>query len=274
MSLGHLGLIGFGSIGRELLEILKREESLPRRLCVVVRPGREEETAGVLADLVPGVATKVLTSGTDLAAARPHLVVEAAGHGGLRDHALPCLRAGIETIVVSIGALADEALHAEALAAAEAGGARLVLPAGAVGGIDILSALRLSGVTRLVYTSRKPPQAWAGTPAETLLDLAGLTEPAVFFTGNARRAALEYPKNANVAATLALAGPGFEATEVRMMADPGITQNVHEFEVEAGAAAFSIRIEGRPSPGNARTSLTTVYSVAREVLNRSRRVSI
>lgn len=272
MSLGHLGLIGFGNIGRELLDILRKQEALPRRICVVVRPGREAETAAILAETVPGVAARVLTAGDDLAAARPHLVIEAAGHQGLRDHALPCLRAGLDTVVVSIGALADEALHDEVLAAAEAGGAQLILPAGAVGGIDILSALRLSGISRIVYTSRKPPAAWAGTPAEALLDLGGLSEAATFFTGTARQAALDYPKNANVAATLALAGPGFEATEVRMIADPSIPRNIHEFEVEAGAASFSIRIEGHPSPGNPRTSLTTVYSVAREVLNRSRRV--
>jgi len=150
----------------------------------------------------------------------------------------------------------------------------MILPAGAVGGIDLLSALRPSGIKSLRYTGRKPPMAWTGTPAEGLLDLPSLTEPAVFFTGTARDAARLYPKNANVAATLALAGPGFEGTEVQLVADPTITRNVHEVAVTAGAGDFHIRIEGKPAPDNPKTSLATVYSLAREVLNRSREVAI
>ena len=154
------------------------------------------------------------------------------------------------------------------------GGARMILPAGAVGGIDILAALRPSGIASVTYTGRKPPRAWAGTPAEGLLDLAALTDEAVFFSGTAREAALQYPKNANVAATVALAGAGLEATRVRLIADPAISANVHEIAVQAGAAEFTIRITGHPSPDNPKTSLTTVYSVAREILNRSREVAI
>ena len=107
-----------------------------------------------------------------------------------------------------------------------------------------------------------------------MLDLASLTEPTTFFTGNARDAALQYPKNANVAATLALAGIGFEDTQVRMIADPQVTQNIHEYSVTSGAADYTMRIQGNPSPDNPKTSVATVYSAAREVLNRLREVAI
>ncbi len=96
----------------------------------------------------------------------------------------------------------------------------------------------------------------------------------LFFEGSAREAALAYPRNANVAATLALAGIGFDATSVRLVADPGVTQNLHEYRVRAAAADYSITIAGHPSPENPKTSAATALSVAREVMNRQRRLAI
>jgi aspartate dehydrogenase len=256
----HLGVIGYGTIAQMMLDALRDQGAAPARLTVLAR--RAVDIPG--ADVVHDAAA--------LIAARPDLVVECAGHAAVRDHATATLAAGIETVIVSVGALADEALLAAVRGAARAGGARAVLPAGAVGAIDALAALRLSGLHALTYTGRKPPMAWAGSPAEAMIDLATLTEPAVIFEGTARAAALAYPKNANVAATVALAGAGFDATTVRLIADPGVTRNVHEISVTAGAADFTFRIEGNPAPANPKTSATTALSVAREVINRSREI--
>lgn len=253
----HLGLIGYGSIARALVGLIGPGV----RVTALVRPGAAGPDGAV-------------TSAAALIAAKPDLVVECAGHAAVRDHATACLRAGFETVIVSIGALADAALEAEVIAAAEAGQTRAILPAGAIGGVDLLSALRPSGISEVTYTGRKPPLAWTGTPAERVLDLAALTEAAVFFEGSAREAALAYPKNANVAATLALAGIGFDETRVRLVADPGVTQNVHEYRVRSGAADYSIAIAGHPSPENPKTSAATALSVAREVQNRQRRLAI
>jgi aspartate dehydrogenase len=268
----HLGLIGYGNIARALLRVLAREGAAPARLSVLVRAPRTAETRAALAADFAG-ASHVVTDAAALVAQGPDLVVECAGHSAVQDHATLVLAAGIDTVITSIGALADAALL-HALEGAAQGGARAVLPAGAIGGIDLLSALRPSGIASVVYTGRKPPMAWAGTPAEGLLDLTTLREPATFFTGTAGDAARDYPKNANVAATLALAGVGFAATQVRLVADPTITRNIHDVSVSAGAADFSITIAGTPSPDNPKTSLATVYSVAREVMNRQRKVAI
>ena len=91
----------------------------------------------------------------------------------------------------------------------------------------------------------------------------------MFFEGSAREAAQTYPFNANVTATLALAGIGFEDTKVRLVADPGVTRNVHEFSVRSACGDFTMRLEGFPSPANPKTSLLAGYSVARELLNRA-----
>jgi aspartate dehydrogenase len=269
----HLGLIGYGNIARTLMGVLAREGAAPVRVTTLSLPEFADATHAALNQDFAGPA-EVVTDSDSLIRARPDLVVECAGQSAVTDHATAVLRAGIETVIVSIGALADPGLLAAVEAAAEQGKARIVLPGGAMGAIDLLSALRPSGINAVVYTGRKPPLAWTGTPAETLLDLRALTQATAFFTGNARAAATQYPKNANVAATLALAGIGFEGTQVRLIADPGVTKNIHEVSVTAGAADYTIRIEGHPSPDNPKTSVTTVYSVAREVMNRSRRVAI
>lgn len=260
----RLALIGFGNIAQTLLEVLAREGAPPETVQALVRaPDRPALRARA------AVAGVVLTGDRGaLLAMEPDLVVECAGQGAVETHIPACLSAGVDCIVASVGALADATLHARLDAAARTGRSRLVLPAGAIGAVDLLAALRLSGIGTLRYTGRKPPMAWTDTPAEALVDLRGLRAPAVFFEGTAREAAVRFHKNANVAATLAVAGPGFDAVAVRLIADPGITVNVHEIDASASAADFSIRIEGKPSPDNPRTSLATVYSIARAILNR------
>lgn len=256
----HLGLIGHGAVARGLLAALSQVGGVPAHLTVLARRPLDLPDA------------RVVQRAGELVAARPDLVVECAGHDAVRAYACATLRAGIETVIVSAGALADPALLAEVRAAANAGRSRAIVPAGAVGAIDVLAALRPSGLTSVTYTGRKPPRAWVGSPAEATHDLAALTDPTVIFEGTAGEAARRFPQNANVAATVALAGAGFEATRVRLIADPTATRNEHEIAVTAGAADFSFRIAGHPAPDNPRTSATTALSVARAVLNRSRAI--
>ena len=137
----------------------------------------------------------------------------------VRDHGAEVLRAdaGIDLMVISTGALADDETHGRLLAAARRGGSRMLLPAGAIAGIDGLVALRAGGLTGVRYTSVKPPAAWRGTLAEELVDLSTLDQPVAFFEGSARDAAQSYPKNANLAATRCAGG-------TRPRRDPGDTR--------------------------------------------------
>ena len=147
----------------------------------------------------------------------------------------------------------------------------MLLPAGAVGGIDAIAAMRLGGLSSVRYRSRKPPIAWRGTPAENIVDLGKLAAPTILYTGNARAAALNYPQNANVAAAVALAGLGFESTQVELVADPGAPGNVHEIEAEGAAGRFAITLQGKPSRTNPKTSALAALSVARALLERVQR---
>ncbi|MBN9526131.1 MAG: aspartate dehydrogenase [Alphaproteobacteria bacterium] len=265
-----VAMIGYGGIAATVARTLAREGLGNVMLtAALMRPGRAEAARAKL-----GEAVALATTLPELLAHKPELVVEVAGQEPLRAYGQAVLAAGCDLLVSSIGALADDDFLKRLRDAARQGGARLLLPAGAVGGIDALAAMRLGGLAKVRYRSRKPPSAWKGTPAEAAVDLDALGEATVFYRGTARAAALDYPKNANVAATVALAGLGFEATEVELMADPAVTENIHEIEAEGQSGRFAIRLEGKPSVDNPKTSALTALSVARAILNRSGTIEI
>jgi len=272
----RLGVIGFGNIATTLLGLMDKTGMRPDHLAVLTLPEFADETRARLAGEFAGFAveTTVVCDAEGLLAATPDLVVECAGHAAVAAHVPAILRAGVDVVQVSVGAMSDAALEAELRDAAAEGRARIVLPAGAVGGVDLLSALSAAGGLEVTYRGTKPPMAWAGTPADEALDLAGLNGRTVFFRGTAREAARAYPKNANVAATLALAGAGFEATNVELVADPAAPGNLHSYEVRSPVANYRMEIENLPSADNVKTSVSTVYSVLREVRNRMATVAI
>jgi len=263
----RLALIGYGAIANLMLETLAR--TLPSRLdllLVLAREGRVERAERMAAAHGAQIAgrTLVTSSFADALAHDPDLVVEAAGHQALQQFGPATLGAGVDLIVASAGALADDALR-NALDATS-GPATYDIISGAIGGLDLLAAARLSGLHEVTYIGRKPPAAWRGTAAEDLVRLDGLTQATTIFHGDAGAAALAYPRNANVAATIAIKGAGFRDTRVELIADPHIARNVHEVRVRAACADFHIRIDGHATPDNPKTSLSTAYSLASAVL--------
>jgi aspartate dehydrogenase len=95
--------------------------------------------------------------------------------------------------------------------AARAGNTQVHVLSGAIGGIDAIAAARWGGLSEVTYTGRKPPQGWRGSAAESVVALDNLREPTVLIEGSAAEVALQYPKNANVAATIAFAGLGLQS---------------------------------------------------------------
>ena len=252
----RIGVIGYGAIASLALDCMARELTAPLDAVVCLARETGLERANAMLDRAgPRLAhhRAAVSSLEAFLDARPDLVIEAAGHGALRACGARVIGAGHDLLVTSVGALADADLHAVLSAAVIHGGA-LILSSGAIGGLDLLTAAKLSGDLIVTSTSRKPPRAWRGTKAETLLDLDALAKEAIFYEGDARGAATDYPQNANVAATLALHGAGVEATQV------------HEIRIASACADISLKIEGRASPDNPKTSLTTAYSVAAQAL--------
>ncbi len=269
----RLGVIGYGSVAGQALSALANASPSPFDSVVCLARPDGFSRAQAMLDLGGARLARergVVSSTSELLATKPLIVAEAAGHEALRAIGPEILTAGVDLIVTSVGALAHEDLRGALDGAAVRGGSRYLVCPGAVGGFDILSAAKLSGLIEVVYTSRKPPKAWRGPRAENVVKLDDLDEATVFFRGDAGEAARQYPQNANVAATIALLGLGFARTKVEMVADPSVTRNVHEIRIRAACADVSIRIEGNPSPENPKTSMTTGYALANQILDIAR----
>jgi aspartate dehydrogenase len=257
-------MIGWGAIAKSLHARLAAIPSA-RLERVIVRPERVQAVQRELGNAID-VRSQVPADCT--------LALECAGHSALIEHIEPALLRGTECAVLSIGALHENGLAERLADAAARGGTRLHLLAGAIGGIDAIAAARFAGLDEVIYTGRKPPAGWRGSPAEQVLNLDTLREPAVFLDATAREAARLYPKNANVAATISLAGLGLDATRVRLIADPGITENIHEIKVRGAFGDMELTMRGKPLSDNPRTSALTVLSALRFLANRTGSLAI
>ncbi len=277
MKLKSLGVIGSGAIAAPMLEaVAGNVPAQLDRLSLLTLPAVADGARALLDKVGPRIAREheVVTDADAFLSRRHDLVVECAGHAAVKAYGTRVLEVGTDLLVVSIGSLTDDALRESLRAAAEKSGARMILCSGAIGGIDLLSAARLAGIERITYTSRKPPKAWKGTPAALLVDLDTVTSETVFYEGTARAAARDYPQNANSAATIAIASVGLDHVTVRLVADPAAPGNVHEFKLSSACADMDVRIVGKPSPDNPKTSMSTAYTVAREILNRLSPIAI
>ncbi len=188
------------------------------------------------------------------------VVVECAPAAVLRELAEPALGNGRIVMVLSCGALLDN-FDLVDLARRNAG--RILVPTGALLGLDAVLAAAEGGISNVKMITRKPPQGLLGAPYLVAhdIDFTGLAEPKCVFSGTAREAARGFPANVNVAAALALAGIGPDRTMVEIWADPTVTRNTHRIEVEAEAARFTMQVENVPSDDNPRTGRLTALSV-------------
>ena len=259
-----LTLIGFGAIGRSIFQRLQTSAQT-RITHIVVSQGRVAALQGELGDNVQV---------TDHVPTTSRLVLECAGHSALVQHVLPALENGIECAVLSVGALSDAGLSEQLSNAAEQGQTQVHLLSGAIGGIDAIAAARLGGLTEVTYTGRKPPSGWRGSPAEHVVNLDSLQKATVILQASAREAARLYPKNANVAATISLAGMGLDATQVRLIADPNVTENIHEIVVRGAFGEMQLTMRGKPLADNPKTSALTVLSALRFLHNRNASITL
>lgn len=249
----RVALAGFGAIGRAVADALFDGIDGFRLTAVAVRD-RDAARARL------GTRGKDVVV-TDIAGLEPlaDLVVECAPAAVLPDIAVPFLSAQKTVVVLSAGALLA---RSDLIDLARETGGRIIVPSGALLGLDAVVAAAEGTIHSVRMTTRKPVAGLLGAPylVENDIDIAAITEPLKIFSGSARDAAAGFPANLNVAVAVSLAGIGPDATQLEIWADPTLTRNTHTVEVEADSARFSMTVENVPSE-NPKTGRLTPLSV-------------
>jgi len=199
---------------------------------------------------------------TDLAglAEAADVIVECLPARHFAEVAGPAVARGRILMPLSVGALLD---HMDLVDEARRTGARIVVPTGALLGLDAVRATAEGTIRSVTMVTRKPPAGLAGAPLLLArgLSVEGLEAPLRVFAGSAREAIAGFPANVNVAVALSLAGIGPDRTQVEVWADPGVTRNTHTVRVLSNSSDLTMTIENIPDAENPRTGRITPLSV-------------
>jgi aspartate dehydrogenase len=235
-----LGIVGTGALAHEIVNALDEGKAPGWRLVAVIGHGGSLDGA------------KTVDGPDEMIAAGAVAVVEAAGVAAVAEHVPGLLAAGLDVIVLSTGALGNPDVRAPLeQATARPGAGRLVLATGAIAGVDAIRAAALSDqLDEVVLTTSKPARAIAGAEAVEH----------IVFDGPASEAVVRYPKNINVAATIALAGLGFERTRVVLRVDPTLTRSRHQIVARGPFGRLELQSESEPAIGNPASSRLAALS--------------
>ena len=250
----RVAVAGLGAVGTEVARRLAAglEDLTLTAVSARDRAAAETRMAGIDAN-VPVLPAETLAEVADV-------VVECAPAAVFPLIAEPALRAGRVLVPIGVAALME---HLHLVDVARASGGRILVPSGALLGLDAVRAAAEGEIHSVRMVTRKPPGGLADAPYLQAhgIDLSDLSEPLRVFIGSAREGAAGFPANLNVAAALGLAGVGLDRTELEIWADPGVTRNCHRIVVEADSARFTLEIENIPSTANPRTGRLVANSV-------------
>jgi aspartate dehydrogenase len=254
----RVGIIGGGSIARLFIEHIRRGDLGRSRIVAIA--GRSERSRGK--PLAKKFRIPFVVGPRGLLARKPDVVVEAASHESVHEYGEALLGKGVSLIVLSCGALCDDALRVRLERAAMKSGAALHVPSGGIGGLDALKAACVAGVDEVTIAVTKPVAAWKDIAyVEQLgVNLQDLRGPRVLFEGPAREGVPHFPANVNIAAVLSMAGIGFDRTRLKVVADPALRYNTHCIEVKGKTGRFTITLENVPAPDNPKTAWLACYS--------------
>jgi aspartate dehydrogenase len=234
----RVGVVGCGAIGSIIANAFERRILACDELVLY---DFELERAEKLKSLLH-FPTRVVLSLDEMLRLKPRVIVEAASQQAARDYVGKIVATGIDVIVMSTGALLGLNLQSK----------RVHVPSGAIGGLDAISAAALAGISEVVLTTRKNP---------TALDMTNLAETVVY-EGDAEEAAMRFPREMNVAATLALTVKPARV-RVRVVSDPKVHRNTHEIQVKWRFGEMTMRFANDPHPANPRTSALAAWSAIR-----------
>jgi aspartate dehydrogenase len=248
-----VGLAGLGAVG---LDVARRLEAGIAGLVLTAVAVRDKDKAG---RNLPQIGGRIPVVAADALADCCDVVVECLPPQLFRGVATSAIERGRIFMPLSVGQLLE---NWDLVARAKQAGARILVPTGALIGLDAVRAAAEGTIHAVTMITRKPPNGLDGAPylVERGISLKNLTAPRKIFDGSAREGARGFPANVNVAAALSLAGIGPDKTRLEIWADPALTRNTHRIEVDADTARFSMSIEGIPSD-NPRTGRIVPLSV-------------
>ncbi len=248
-----VGLVGCGTIGSAIAKEIDKE--IPELKLVAVCDRNQVKTR----KLVESLNQKPDLTTVDELIEASDLVIEAASAKIVAELVEKTINRRKNIMVMSVGGLVD---RVDLFEKAKAKGRRVYFPSGAIAGLDAIKGAKESGIDLVTLTTYKPPSGLQGAPylAQKGIELSEIKEKTILFEGSCREAVKAFPKNINVAASLAFAGVGLEKTRVRMIVDPGIKRNVHHIVVEGDFGRLETRTENLPSPLNPKTSYLAVLS--------------
>ena len=249
----RVAIAGLGPIGTRLAKALDQGiEGLTLSAVSVANIEKHQSWLDKLRKVPAALPIDQLADAADI-------VVECAPSKLVRSIVAPAVSAGKTAVVLSVGALLE---NDDLIELARAGGGRIVVPTGALIGLDAVTAAAVGTINSVRMITRKPVAGLLGAPylVQKAIQIEGISQPLRVFEGTAREAAKGFPANLNVAVALSLAGIGPDRTMVEIWADPTVTRNVHRIEVDSDSARFSMTIENIPSE-NPKTGRITALSV-------------
>lgn len=247
----RIGLIGRGTIGTFLLEKINQEQKITNAQVIGILDERKEAKDALMND-TKEYDVQGYTSIEEFLKAPIDLVVECANVSAAKTYA-PIVLEKKDLFLISVGALADQALLDTLEKITKKKDRTLYLPSGAIGGLDVLqSANVLDGLTSVTLETKKPAEALTEKKLEKALTV---------FSGSAKEAIQNYPENINVSIIVSFAGIGMEQTKVKIIADPHTKTNTHQLYAEGDFGTFNLTLENHPSPMNPKTSYLTSLSL-------------
>jgi aspartate dehydrogenase len=249
-----LAIAGLGAIGLPVARSVDAG-NLPGLVLVAVSVRDEAKALKAMAGFRAPPPIVGLTALAEMA----DVIVECLPSKHFREVAEPALARGRIFMPLSVGALLD---HMQLVDLARETGGRIVVPTGALLGLDAVRAAAEGTIASATIVTRKPPAGLAGAPLLVArgISMEGLKAPLKVFGGSAREAIAGFPANVNVSVALSLAGIGPDRTQIEIWADPGVTRNTHTVTVRSDSSDLTMTIENIPDAENPRTGRITALS--------------
>lgn len=251
----RVGILGCGAIGSRIARSIRTEcEGLASVSALYdINPSK----AVNLAKHLP--YKNIVQNSYDQLLDHCDLVVEAVNAPDTHALVRRALLAKKDILVMSVGKL----LNGEnILKLAQKQNCHLLIPSGAIAGIDAIKAARLGKIQQITLTTRKPVYGFADNAyiQQKRINLSQINKETVLFEGNVKQAVDCFPQNINVAATIALASSAKDRLRIRITTSPEFKVNSHEIDVVGAFGRLVTKTENVVCPDNPKTSYLAVLS--------------